>query len=58
MKKGSVVVLALLIAISALYDFYRGYSHDKSIAEGSLSVILGFVILACFWWLFSRRNSN
>jgi hypothetical protein len=57
-KKSLVIIVAVLIAISALYDFYRGYSHEKSIAEGSLSVVFGFVILVCLWLGFSRRNSN
>jgi hypothetical protein len=56
--KASLLTIAVLIGISAFYDFYRGYHQGKSIAAGVLSVIFGFCILALFWLLFSRRNSN
>ncbi len=57
-KKISIAAVAVLVVISAIYDFYRGYSHEKSITEGSLSVIFGFIVVACFWWLFTKENSN
>jgi hypothetical protein len=54
--KKKVALIAVLIAISASYDFYRGYSHEKSIAEGGLSVVFGLILVTNLWWAFSRRN--
>jgi hypothetical protein len=53
-KRTPIAVIAVLVGLSAFYDFYRGYSHEKSIGEGGLAVMLGFVLLAGFWWLFSN----
>ncbi len=58
MKKGSVVVIAVLILFSAGFDFYRGYQDGKSIVQGALFVVFGFGVLALFWWANSRRNSK
>ena len=58
MKNGSAIVIAMVIVISAGFDFYRGYQHGKSIGQGALFVLFGFGVLALFWWGYSRRNSK
>jgi hypothetical protein len=51
--------LAVFVVISTGYDFYRGYHHTHSIAEGIVYVVFGLIVLAFFWWLYSkRRNLN
>ena len=56
MSKRAMPFIAVLVAISTVYDFYRGYSHEKSIAEGGLSVVFGLILVTNLWWAFSRRN--
>jgi cytochrome c biogenesis protein CcdA len=59
MSKRAMLLLAVIIAISTVYDFYRGYHETQSIAGGILYVIFGLIVLAFFWWLYSKRhNSN
>jgi len=42
--KRAILIVAVLIAISTIYDFSRSYHHSKSIAAGILSVVFGFGI--------------
>jgi len=59
MSKRAILFLAVLVAISTVYDFYRGYHETQSIIGGIVYVIFGLIVLAFFWWLYSkRRNSN
>jgi hypothetical protein len=59
MNKRTILCLAVIVAISTVYDFYRGYHEMRSILGGIVSVICGLIVLAFFWWLYSkRRNSN
>ena len=58
MKNRSAIVLALLVGASAVFDFYRGYQHERSIVQGAIFVILGFGVLGLFWWVYSRRTPN
>jgi len=59
MSKPTILLVAALFAISAVYDFYRGYHQTHSIIGGIVYVILGLVILGVFLWLYSKRkNSN
>jgi len=54
-----MLFLAVLVAISTVYDFYRGYHETRSIIGGIVYVIFGLIVLAFLWWLYSkRRNSN
>jgi hypothetical protein len=57
-KMQNKIIGIVLVAVSVIYDFYRGYSHGKSIAEGSLYALLGLLFLACILLAFSRRKSN
>jgi hypothetical protein len=56
MSKKTMLVTAV-VAASAAYDFYRGYHAHRSVAEGIVWVIGGFVVLAFFWWVYSIRSS-
>jgi cytochrome c biogenesis protein CcdA len=59
MSKRTILFLAVIVAISTVYDFYRGYHEMRSIISGIVYVIFGLIVLAFFWWLYSkRRNSN
>lgn len=59
MSKRAILFFAVLVAISTGYDFYCGYHETRSIIGGIVYVILGLIVLAFFWWLYSkRRNSN
>ena len=59
MSKRAMLFLAVLVAISTVYDFYRGYHETRSIIGGIVYVIFGLIVLAFLWWLYSkRRNSN
>jgi cytochrome c biogenesis protein CcdA len=58
MSKRAMLFLAVIIAISTVYDFYRGYHETQSIAGGILYVIFGLIVLAFFWWLYSKRHNS
>ncbi len=59
MNKRAILFLAVIVAISTVYDFYRGYHETRSIISGIVYVIFGLIVLAFFWWLYSKgRNSN
>jgi LPXTG-motif cell wall-anchored protein len=59
MSKRAMLFLAVLVAISNVYDFHRGYRETRSGISGIVYVIFGLIVLAFFWWLYSkRRNSN
>lgn len=59
MNKRAILFLAVIVAISTVYDFYRGYHETRSIISGIVYVIFDLIVLAFFWWLYSkRRNSN
>jgi len=59
MNKRAILFLAVIVVISTVYDFYRGYHETRSIIGGIVHVIFGLIVLAFLWWLYSkRRNSN
>jgi hypothetical protein len=58
MSKRAKLFLALAVAISAAYDFYRGYHETRSVGRGIVYVALGLVVLGFLWWLYSRRPSS
>ncbi|HEV3254597.1 MAG TPA: hypothetical protein VG033_09330 [Candidatus Acidoferrales bacterium] len=59
MSKRAMLFFAVIVAISTVYDFYRGYHETRSIIGGIVYVIFGLIVLAFFWWLYSKRpNSN
>ena len=47
MNKRTIALIAVLIAISAAYDFYRGYQHTRSIVEGIIVAVFGLLFLRC-----------
>jgi cytochrome c biogenesis protein CcdA len=58
-SKRAMLFFAVIVAISTVYDFYRGYHETRSIIGGIVYVIFGLIVLAFFWWLYSKRpNSN
>jgi uncharacterized transporter YbjL len=57
MSKRAMLFL-VVVGISAGYDFYRGYDQTRSVGGGIVYVILGLVVLALFWWLYSQRPSS
>ncbi len=63
MSKRVILFFVVVVGISTIYDFYRGYHRgyheDRSIIGGIAYVIFGLGVLAFFWWLYSKRpNSN
>jgi cytochrome c biogenesis protein CcdA len=59
MGKRAILFVLVGVGASALYDFNRGYHETRSIFGGVVWVVLGLVVLAIFWWLYSQgSNSN
>jgi hypothetical protein len=58
--------LALAIVLSEVYDFWRGWHHDKSILEGITIAIIGlagwllvgFIIWTFDGWPFSKKPNS
>jgi Mn2+/Fe2+ NRAMP family transporter len=50
--------LVAIAGISAVHDFYRGYHHAHSLVGGIGFVVFGLVLLAIFWWLYSKGPSS
>jgi hypothetical protein len=46
MSKRAILFLAVLVAISTLYDFYRGDHETRSMIGGIVYVIFGLIVLA------------
>jgi hypothetical protein len=58
MKKRAAIAIAVAVALSGGYDFWRGYHQTQSIEGGIVFVVLGFIVLALFWYLFSKWPSE
>jgi hypothetical protein len=57
MSKRRAPFVAVLVAVSTAYDFYRGYHQDQSVLSGVVYSACGLIVLALFWWLYSTWQS-
>jgi hypothetical protein len=57
-SKRAVLCFAAVVGISTVYDFYRGHHQTHSIIGGVVYLLFGLVVLAFFWWLYSKRPSS
>ena len=58
MNKRTIALIAVVIAISAAYDFYRGYHHTRSIVGGIIVAVFGLLFLAWLIWMFSNHRNT
>ena len=55
-RKATITTLAVILLLSGGYDFWRGYKYHQSLYERIMFAILGFIVLAIVFALFSGRR--
>jgi multisubunit Na+/H+ antiporter MnhG subunit len=61
MGKRAILILAGIIGLFAIYDFWRGYHETRSVAVGIVAVAVGLAGWAYYWrlpWLASFTKAR